>query len=197
MDSNNYISQGERGGTSEVYNVYSPFIFLCIYSRGPMVSLQIPLAQNACWPISSQGHVQIKNEKNCPCLVKQITSRHFDSQFWESLVCSLYPLRIPLWYGPHKKPPPPHTTHLRHFLYQPTIILCSSIFTLLVQPPPPQKLSIRNIEGGHFQLEWEAGDGTNRSHLLDEALDFEVSYKRIWEPWEVSVTILLAFMQGN
>ncbi|KAJ6658962.1 hypothetical protein lerEdw1_019599 [Lerista edwardsae] len=61
-----------------------------------------------------------------------------------------------------------------------------------VQPPPPQKLSIRNIEGGHFQLEWEAGDGTNRSHLLDEALDFEVSYKRIWEHWEKSPSILVS-----
>lgn len=68
--------------------------------------------------------------------------------------------------------------------------MCSSLFTLIVQPPPPQKLTIRLIEGGHFQLEWEAGDGLN---LLDEVLDFEVSYKRIWEHWEVSVAILSCF----
>lgn len=58
-----------------------------------------------------------------------------------------------------------------------------------VQPPPPQKLTIRLIEGGHFQLEWEAGDGLN---LLDEVLDFEVSYKRIWEHWEKSSSILVS-----
>ncbi|XP_066490289.1 cytokine receptor common subunit beta [Tiliqua scincoides] len=61
-----------------------------------------------------------------------------------------------------------------------------------VQPLPPQKLSVRAIEGGHVRLEWEAGDGRNGRHLLDGALDFEVSYKQIWEHWEKSSSILVS-----
>nr|XP_028603581.1 LOW QUALITY PROTEIN: cytokine receptor common subunit beta [Podarcis muralis] len=60
-----------------------------------------------------------------------------------------------------------------------------------VQPPTPQVRDVVVTEDGDYLLAWEAGGGTNKRHWLDGALDFEVTYKRRWELWEDSTSILV------
>ncbi|XP_067325316.1 cytokine receptor common subunit beta [Anolis sagrei] len=61
-----------------------------------------------------------------------------------------------------------------------------------VQPLPPSKLVVSITEDGDSLLLWEAGDGINRNHWLEDSLDFEVTYKRFWESWEESSSILVS-----
>uniref|UniRef100_A0A8C3T9F6 Colony stimulating factor 2 receptor subunit beta n=1 Tax=Chelydra serpentina TaxID=8475 RepID=A0A8C3T9F6_CHESE len=58
-------------------------------------------------------------------------------------------------------------------------------FSFPVQPLPPQKLWINITEAGDFLLAWEAAGERQGSHLMYDALEFEVTYKREWESWEV------------
>uniref|UniRef100_A0A493SUP9 Fibronectin type-III domain-containing protein n=1 Tax=Anas platyrhynchos platyrhynchos TaxID=8840 RepID=A0A493SUP9_ANAPP len=50
---------------------------------------------------------------------------------------------------------------------------------LLVQPLPPQNLEVQNSSGDFF-LTWMAAEGS-------QGLEYEVTYKREWESWEVRV----------
>ncbi|XP_034259063.1 cytokine receptor common subunit beta [Pantherophis guttatus] len=62
-----------------------------------------------------------------------------------------------------------------------------------IQLLPPEKLNVTVTEECDFLLEWRAGGGTNRNHLLESLpLDFEISYKRTWELWEESSSILVS-----
>uniref|UniRef100_A0A8C0FZQ0 Colony stimulating factor 2 receptor subunit beta n=1 Tax=Chelonoidis abingdonii TaxID=106734 RepID=A0A8C0FZQ0_CHEAB len=54
-----------------------------------------------------------------------------------------------------------------------------------VQPLPPQKLWINVTEAGDFLLAWEAAEGSKGSHWVYDELEFEVTYRREWESWEV------------
>ncbi|KFU95728.1 Cytokine receptor common subunit beta, partial [Chaetura pelagica] len=58
-----------------------------------------------------------------------------------------------------------------------------------VQVLPPQNLSISLMRSGDFLLTWKAPDG---SQGLRDALDYEVTYKREWEPWEKAASLLLS-----
>ncbi|XP_077195736.1 cytokine receptor common subunit beta [Paroedura picta] len=58
-----------------------------------------------------------------------------------------------------------------------------------VQLPPPEELDISLTEEGDFLLTWKAGGGANGSHWLDEELEYQVAYKREWEPWERSTSV--------
>ncbi|XP_033019091.1 cytokine receptor common subunit beta [Lacerta agilis] len=60
-----------------------------------------------------------------------------------------------------------------------------------VRPPPPQVRDVVVTKDGDYLLAWEAGGGTNKRHWLDGALDFEVTYKRRWELWEDSTSVLM------
>ncbi|ETE73292.1 Cytokine receptor common subunit beta, partial [Ophiophagus hannah] len=58
---------------------------------------------------------------------------------------------------------------------------------------PPEKLNVTATEECDFLLEWKAGGGTNRNNLLESLpLDFEISYKRTWELWEESSSVLVS-----
>ncbi|KAG6926178.1 colony stimulating factor 2 receptor beta common subunit [Chelydra serpentina] len=61
-----------------------------------------------------------------------------------------------------------------------------------VQPLPPQKLWINITEAGDFLLAWEAAGERQGSHLMYDALEFEVTYKREWESWEKSSSVSVA-----
>ncbi|XP_026551531.1 cytokine receptor common subunit beta [Pseudonaja textilis] len=62
-----------------------------------------------------------------------------------------------------------------------------------IQFLPPEKLNVTATEECDFLLEWKAGGGTNRNHLLQSLpLDFEISYKRTWELWEESSSVLVS-----
>ncbi|XP_034984204.1 cytokine receptor common subunit beta [Zootoca vivipara] len=61
-----------------------------------------------------------------------------------------------------------------------------------VRPPPPHVRDVVVTEDGDYLLAWEAGGGTNKRHWLDGALNFEVTYKRRWELWEDSTSILMS-----
>ncbi|NXG20183.1 IL3RB protein, partial [Grallaria varia] len=58
-----------------------------------------------------------------------------------------------------------------------------------VQPLPPQNLSVILMTSGDFLLTWKTADG---SQGLGNALEYEVSYKREWESWEVAASLLLS-----
>ncbi|NXA78603.1 IL3RB protein, partial [Thryothorus ludovicianus] len=58
-----------------------------------------------------------------------------------------------------------------------------------VQPLPPQNLSVSSMASGDFLLSWKAPDG---SPGLGSALDYELTYKREWEPWEGAASLLLS-----
>ncbi|NXG60537.1 IL3RB protein, partial [Hemiprocne comata] len=58
-----------------------------------------------------------------------------------------------------------------------------------VQTLPPQYLSVSLMRSGDFLLTWKAPDG---SQGLGNALDYEVTYKREWEPWEKAASLLLS-----
>ncbi|XP_040400726.1 cytokine receptor common subunit beta-like [Cygnus olor] len=57
-----------------------------------------------------------------------------------------------------------------------------------VQPLPPQNLSVRE-SSGDFLLTWTAAEG---SQGLGNALEYEVTYKRVWESWEKAASRLLS-----
>ncbi|XP_070612290.1 cytokine receptor common subunit beta [Erythrolamprus reginae] len=62
-----------------------------------------------------------------------------------------------------------------------------------IQLLPPEKFNVTATEECDFLLEWKASGGTNRSHLLESfPLDFEINYKRIWELWEESSSVLVS-----
>nr|XP_056702541.1 cytokine receptor common subunit beta [Euleptes europaea] len=61
-----------------------------------------------------------------------------------------------------------------------------------VKPPPPKELHINLTEEGDFLLTWKAGGRTNGSHWMEEALDYQVAYKRNWEPWESSTSVFIS-----
>ncbi|XP_058047412.1 cytokine receptor common subunit beta isoform X2 [Ahaetulla prasina] len=62
-----------------------------------------------------------------------------------------------------------------------------------IQLLPPEKLNVTATEECDFLLEWRAGGGTSRNHLLESLpLDFEISYKRTWELWEESSSVLVS-----
>ncbi|XP_029143111.1 cytokine receptor common subunit beta [Protobothrops mucrosquamatus] len=62
-----------------------------------------------------------------------------------------------------------------------------------IQLLPPEKLNVTATEECNFLLEWKAGGGTNRNQLLEGVpLDFEISYKRTWELWEESSSVLVS-----
>ncbi|XP_014463664.1 cytokine receptor common subunit beta [Alligator mississippiensis] len=61
-----------------------------------------------------------------------------------------------------------------------------------VQPLPPQKLSIHERIADNFLLVWEAAGGINGSPLQDDSLEYEVAYKRDWESWEISSSVLVS-----
>ncbi|KYO36381.1 cytokine receptor common subunit beta-like [Alligator mississippiensis] len=61
-----------------------------------------------------------------------------------------------------------------------------------VQPLPPQNLFINVTEGGDFLLAWEAAGGINGSTWPDSTLEYEVTYKRDWESWESSSSVLVS-----
>lgn len=72
------------------------------------------------------------------------------------------------------------------------INLWLSLIFSLVQLLPPERLNVTATEECDFLLDWKAGGGTNRNHLLESLpLDFEISYKRTWELWEVSIAIII------
>ncbi|KFP78748.1 Cytokine receptor common subunit beta, partial [Acanthisitta chloris] len=58
-----------------------------------------------------------------------------------------------------------------------------------VQTLPPQNLSVRSTASGDFLLTWKTPDG---SQGMDNALEYEVTYKREWESWEEAVSLLLS-----
>ncbi|NWZ62591.1 IL3RB protein, partial [Acrocephalus arundinaceus] len=58
-----------------------------------------------------------------------------------------------------------------------------------VQPLPPQNLSVSSMISGDFLLTWKTADGNQG---LGNALDYEVTYKQEWEPWEEAVSLLLS-----
>ncbi|NWX21768.1 IL3RB protein, partial [Aegotheles bennettii] len=58
-----------------------------------------------------------------------------------------------------------------------------------VQTLPPQNLSVSLLRSGDFLLTWKAADG---SQWMDNALEYEVTYKREWESWEKAVSLLLS-----
>ncbi|XP_062989556.1 cytokine receptor common subunit beta isoform X1 [Elgaria multicarinata webbii] len=79
-----------------------------------------------------------------------------------------------------------------YFIFKPELELEVKLNVSLFdnfQPPPPQKLGIDVTKDGNFLLAWEAGDGMNRSHWLDGALNFHITYKRDWEPWKKSSSL--------
>ncbi|KFR01810.1 Cytokine receptor common subunit beta, partial [Opisthocomus hoazin] len=57
-----------------------------------------------------------------------------------------------------------------------------------VQTLPPQNLSVSLMTSGDFLLTWKAADG---SQGLGSALEYEVTYKRVWESWEKAASLLL------
>ncbi|XP_019400395.1 PREDICTED: cytokine receptor common subunit beta-like isoform X3 [Crocodylus porosus] len=61
-----------------------------------------------------------------------------------------------------------------------------------VQPLPPQSLFINVTEGGDFLLAWEAAGGINGSTWPDNILEYEVTYKRDWESWGSSSSVLVS-----
>ncbi|XP_025024805.1 cytokine receptor common subunit beta [Python bivittatus] len=62
-----------------------------------------------------------------------------------------------------------------------------------IQPLPPEKLNVTVTEERDFLLEWKAGGGTNRNHILEGLpLDFQITYKRTWELWEESSSVLVS-----
>ncbi|XP_016849162.2 cytokine receptor common subunit beta [Anolis carolinensis] len=61
-----------------------------------------------------------------------------------------------------------------------------------VQPLPPQNLVVNITEDGDSFLIWEAGNGIIRNNWLENSLDFEVTYKRFWESWEESSSLLVS-----
>ncbi|XP_027519541.1 cytokine receptor common subunit beta isoform X1 [Corapipo altera] len=58
-----------------------------------------------------------------------------------------------------------------------------------VQPLPPQNLSVSLMTSGDFLLTWKTAD---ESQMLDNALEYEVTYKREWESWEGAASLLLS-----
>ncbi|XP_053107643.1 cytokine receptor common subunit beta isoform X2 [Hemicordylus capensis] len=60
-----------------------------------------------------------------------------------------------------------------------------------VQPPPPKELNV-SVKKGYFLLTWKPGGRTQRINSLEDALDFEVAYKRSWEPWQKSSSVLVS-----
>nr|XP_009942366.1 PREDICTED: cytokine receptor common subunit beta [Opisthocomus hoazin] len=58
-----------------------------------------------------------------------------------------------------------------------------------VQTLPPQNLSVSLMTSGDFLLTWKAADG---SQGLGSALEYEVTYKRVWESWEKAASLLLS-----
>ncbi|KAM6306939.1 cytokine receptor common subunit beta-like [Podargus strigoides] len=58
-----------------------------------------------------------------------------------------------------------------------------------VQMLPPQNLSVSLMRSGDFLLTWKASDGTQG---LGNALEYEVTYKREWESWEKSASLLIS-----
>ncbi|KAM9245588.1 cytokine receptor common subunit beta-like [Leptosomus discolor] len=58
-----------------------------------------------------------------------------------------------------------------------------------VQTLPPQNLSASLMKPGDFLLTWKAADG---SQGLGNALEYEVTYKRVWESWEKAASLLLS-----
>uniref|UniRef100_A0A452HJ19 Fibronectin type-III domain-containing protein n=1 Tax=Gopherus agassizii TaxID=38772 RepID=A0A452HJ19_9SAUR len=58
-------------------------------------------------------------------------------------------------------------------------------FSFPVQPFPPQKLWINVTEAGDFLLAWEAAEESKGNHWVHDKLEFEVTYRREWESWEV------------
>ncbi|XP_057276651.1 cytokine receptor common subunit beta [Pezoporus wallicus] len=58
-----------------------------------------------------------------------------------------------------------------------------------VQTLPPQNLSVSLMTSGDFLLTWKAADG---SQGLGNTLEYEVTYKRDWEPWEKAASLLLS-----
>ncbi|KAH0616931.1 hypothetical protein JD844_028409 [Phrynosoma platyrhinos] len=81
------------------------------------------------------------------------------------------------------------------FVFKPQLSLEAQLNVSIfnnVQPLPPQKLVVSVTENGDSLLIWEPGGETNRSHWLDSALDFEVSYKRFWEPWEEASSLMVS-----
>uniref|UniRef100_A0A7M4FQE1 Colony stimulating factor 2 receptor subunit beta n=1 Tax=Crocodylus porosus TaxID=8502 RepID=A0A7M4FQE1_CROPO len=78
--------------------------------------------------------------------------------------------------------PNPHTNR--------SIVYC--ILTFPVQPLPPQSLFINVTEGGDFLLAWEAAGGINGSTWPDNILEYEVTYKRDWESWGSSSSVLVS-----
>ncbi|XP_005150595.2 cytokine receptor common subunit beta [Melopsittacus undulatus] len=58
-----------------------------------------------------------------------------------------------------------------------------------VQTLPPQNLTVSLMTSGDFLLTWKAAVG---SQGLGNALEYEVTYKRDWEPWEKAASLLLS-----
>ncbi|XP_063164764.1 cytokine receptor common subunit beta [Candoia aspera] len=62
-----------------------------------------------------------------------------------------------------------------------------------IQPLSPEILNVTVTEEHDFLLEWKAGGGTNRNRLLEGLpLDFQITYKRTWELWEESSSVLIS-----
>ncbi|XP_042322420.1 cytokine receptor common subunit beta isoform X2 [Sceloporus undulatus] len=81
------------------------------------------------------------------------------------------------------------------FIFKPQLSLEAQLNVSIfnnIQPLPPQKLVVSVTEDGDSLLIWEPGDGMNRSHWLNGALDFEVTYKRFWEPWEDASSLVVS-----
>ncbi|XP_069712663.1 cytokine receptor common subunit beta-like [Phaenicophaeus curvirostris] len=58
-----------------------------------------------------------------------------------------------------------------------------------VQLLPPQNLSVSLMRSGDFLLTWKAADG---SQGLGSALEYEITYKRMWESWEKATSVWLS-----
>ncbi|NXI55851.1 IL3RB protein, partial [Chloroceryle aenea] len=78
------------------------------------------------------------------------------------------------------------------YSFRPTKMLQEELIVDLfqnVQTLPPQNLLVNSTRSGDFLLTWKAPDG---SQGLGNALDYEVTYKRQWEPWEKATSLLLS-----
>ncbi|XP_030065976.1 cytokine receptor common subunit beta [Microcaecilia unicolor] len=63
-----------------------------------------------------------------------------------------------------------------------------------IQPLPPLKPRIERLNTSDFLLMWESSYDMNHRYLMTDKMQYEVAYKRIWEPWEMALLLLVSNM---
>ncbi|XP_078093552.1 cytokine receptor common subunit beta [Mustelus asterias] len=78
-----------------------------------------------------------------------------------------------------------------HYIFKPERpVNLSKSFRLLenIKPQPPSNLNVAVTEEGDYSLSWQTVYSRNSSNPLFGKLQYDINYKRSWEPWESSVT---------